>query len=52
MIDETRPPAPLDEDPARPPQMLAERGEFPLGGNTADGWQQVANAADQDPDGW
>ncbi|MGA9277144.1 flavodoxin family protein [Ilumatobacter sp.] len=31
-------------------KMLADQGGFPVGGNVADTWQDVTNAADQDPD--
>lgn len=31
-------------------KMLDDRGGFPVGGNVADTWRDVTNAADQDPD--
>ena len=33
-------------------KMLQTRGGFPVGGNVAETWRGVTNAADQDPDGW
>lgn len=32
-------------------KMLDDQGGFPLGGNTAESWRTVTNAADQDPGG-
>ena len=33
-------------------KLLKDVGGFPVGGNVADSWREVTNAADQDPDAW